>query len=266
MPQHIKRCWAFYSWLLVSGTVVSCASGGAQLEQYSGLEKDGFTSIKPVEWEPVSNELSDVPIDVVRAPATGVNDAETLADEKSVRPQQTVQRSEVASESEVLPQVELIPGQTLAAERAENNARRESEAAELVVAAAPVDELVQPSAEQPLIESALVEGSVLPIGTLRFEQGEFELSDTVMTHLEEIVSLMRENPLLKLTVEAHASAVGDTELNMLLSRQRALSVIRYLINEDVAAERLRPTAFGDSTPVANATSNDVNDRVELRVR
>ena len=67
-------------------------------------------------------------------------------------------------------------------------------------------------------------------------------------------------------VEAHAAPVGNADLNMLLSRRRALTVIRLLVDEGIVATRLRPKAFGDTTPIANAESIDLNDRVELRVR
>jgi len=107
---------------------------------------------------------------------------------------------------------------------------------------------------------------VLPNGPLQFDLGEFVLSNAVIEELEEIAELMRANPTLGLTVEAHTAAVGDSERNMLLSRQRALSVVRYLVSANVSVARLQPEAFGDTAPVPNATSIDVNDRVELRVR
>ena len=109
-------------------------------------------------------------------------------------------------------------------------------------------------------------GSVLPVDPLRFDLGAFVLSDSAKVGLEEIIGLMRTNPTLRLTVEAHAAPVGDPELNMLLSRRRALSVSRYLVEGDVDVGRLRPRAFGDTSPLLDANSIEVNDRVELRVR
>jgi len=92
------------------------------------------------------------------------------------------------------------------------------------------------------------------------------LLEPSLENVDDLVALLTSNPDLKLAVEAHAAPGGDPELNMLLSRRRALTMIRLLVDRGVSAQRLRPRAFGDTSPLSDATQLELNDRVELRVR
>lgn len=115
-------------------------------------------------------------------------------------------------------------------------------------------------------EDLFVVDTLLPIGPLQFGPGAATLESSSVSDVEEIIALMKENPTLRLQVESHAAPVGDADLNMLLSRRRALTVIRLLVEQGIEAIRLRPRAFGDTAPMANAETIDANDRVEFRIR
>lgn len=207
---------------------------------------DGFTSIEPVETPPV---IPPVEVRPVPAPV----DNGLPIDQKLIPTLQTVPEPQPV----IVPEVELISGQGSDFDTELTVRNTGNVVAEPNRTTVPVEAPVQ---------TLFAEGTVLPVGPFQFELGGFELSDATKTDLDGIVGLLRANPTISLTVEAHASPVGDPELNMLLSRRRALSVIRYLVDGDVAIARLRPEAFGDTTPVPNATSIDISDRVELRVR
>lgn len=109
-------------------------------------------------------------------------------------------------------------------------------------------------------------GDLLPIGPILFSQSDALLTAESTQQIQQLITALDENTELSITVEAHASPVGNSELNMLLSRRRALTVVRALVDGGVQATRLRPMAFGDAVPVSANTSDGRNDRVELRVR
>ena len=221
---------------------------------------DGFTSIDPV-VPPTVNPPSQITqqLESTSGPSSNIDgtieqgnvvtDTGLLIDEKPNPIRQV--------EPGVVPEVELIPGVGFDSVPEVVSRNNGNESVGEDSSTAPFSESQQ---------SVFEIGSVLPVGPLQFDLGAFVLSDSVKIGLEEIIGLMRTNPALRLTVEAHAAPVGDPELNMLLSRRRALSVIRYLVEGDVDVGRLRPRAFGDTSPLLDANSIEVNDRVELRVR
>lgn len=109
-------------------------------------------------------------------------------------------------------------------------------------------------------------GDLLPIGPILFSQSDALLTAESTQQIQQLITALNENKDLSITVEAHASSVGDSELNMLVSRRRALTVVRALVDGGVQATRLRPVAFGDAVPVSANTLDGFNERVEVRVR
>jgi len=120
-------------------------------------------------------------------------------------------------------------------------------------------------AEQPT-EKLFVVDTILDVRPLQFGKGTATLLDASTLDLEEVADILKANSELRLQVESHAAPVGNAELNMLLSRRRALMVIRFLVDQGIDAVRLRPRAFGDTAPIADADFMDENDRVEFRIR
>lgn len=84
--------------------------------------------------------------------------------------------------------------------------------------------------------------------------------------LDEVVTLLANEPSWRITIEGHTDATGSAAHNQTLSEQRAEAVRAYLVGRGIAAERLTATGFGASQPVAdNATElgRARNRRVEL---
>ena len=85
--------------------------------------------------------------------------------------------------------------------------------------------------------------------------------------IREIARLLKAQPDLRLFVVGHTDSTGSLEHNMDLSRRRAASVTRALVQEHgIAAARLSPHGVGPLAPLAtNATEEGRarNRRVEL---
>ena len=67
---------------------------------------------------------------------------------------------------------------------------------------------------------------------------------------------------------AHTDNQGSAESNLKLSKQRVISVVRYLIRKGVPKTQLRALAYGESRPmVSNDTADGRkrNRRVEFEV-
>jgi OmpA-OmpF porin, OOP family len=85
--------------------------------------------------------------------------------------------------------------------------------------------------------------------------------------LEEIGTMLKQHPDLRLSIEGHTDSDGEADYNQTLSEERAAAVKDYLVQTDgIAADRLETMGFGESKPVAdNSTSEgkQQNRRVEL---
>jgi len=84
--------------------------------------------------------------------------------------------------------------------------------------------------------------------------------------VDEIAKLLRTDGQLKLKVEGHTDSSGDAAHNRELSRQRAASVVRAVVDLGIDAKRLQAAGLGADRPLAdNATEEGRarNRRVEL---
>jgi outer membrane protein OmpA-like peptidoglycan-associated protein len=68
------------------------------------------------------------------------------------------------------------------------------------------------------------------------------------TALDELVRLLNENPNVTIELSAHTDCRGSDEYNERLSQRRAESVVNYLIQHGIAADRLTPKGYGESKP------------------
>ena len=76
-------------------------------------------------------------------------------------------------------------------------------------------------------------------------------------------------PQFNIDIEGHTDAEGRPDRNLVLSQQRAQSVVDYLVDAGIPVERLRAVGYGETRPVApNDTSENRarNRRIEFSVR
>jgi OOP family OmpA-OmpF porin len=77
---------------------------------------------------------------------------------------------------------------------------------------------------------------------------------------------LNEQPDLRLVIEGHTDAVGAEAYNETLSQRRAQSVVRWLTDRGIDADRLKAVGYGESRPVSTNESSQgraLNRRVEL---
>ncbi len=68
------------------------------------------------------------------------------------------------------------------------------------------------------------------------------------TALDELTGLLNENPNITIELSAHTDYKGSDEYNEGLSQRRAESVVNYLIDHGIAADRLTPKGYGEGKP------------------
>lgn len=113
---------------------------------------------------------------------------------------------------------------------------------------------------------ALNKDGFLALYGILFDTGKDTIKPESEPVLAEIVTLLKDNPSLKLSIEGHTDNVGKPESNQALSQRRAESVKKYLVGKGVESPRLETKGWGDTKPVADNRSEEgraKNRRVEL---
>ena len=99
-----------------------------------------------------------------------------------------------------------------------------------------------------------------------FNSGKSTFQKGTYTVLQSITSILKEYPYSKFMIEGHCDSDGSNEMNQTLSENRAAAVKNYLVENGIAADRLRSTGFGETKPIATnktAKGKALNRRVEI---
>ena len=101
-----------------------------------------------------------------------------------------------------------------------------------------------------------------------FDVKQYDLKPASEIELDDVVRLLNENPLLTIQINGHTDNVGKTADNLMLSENRARSVVNYLKSKGIDPKRLSFKGFGDTQPVSPNTTEAgraLNRRTELKV-
>jgi outer membrane protein OmpA-like peptidoglycan-associated protein len=111
--------------------------------------------------------------------------------------------------------------------------------------------------------------SVIRLNNIFFETNKAELLPTSRTELDGLIAILNANPTMKIEIRGHTDNVGSDEFNRTLSDNRARSVVAYLVEKGIAAERLAASGYGETLPVAANDTDEgrgLNRRVEFKIQ
>ena len=103
---------------------------------------------------------------------------------------------------------------------------------------------------------------------LPFEPGQVKLTPAQEGTLDELATLLKSNPALRLAAEGHTDNVGSPERNRSIATERVRQVEARLVADGIEIARIAVTAIGAVHPAApndTAHGRARNRRVELHV-
>ena len=109
-------------------------------------------------------------------------------------------------------------------------------------------------------------GATFILPRVQFEQSSYTLLPESSAELDSLIVALNRNPLWQITIAGHTDNIGDPQLNLALSENRAKVVAAYLRRRGVADDRISTTGYGGTRPIAaNDTETDrrKNRRVEI---
>ncbi|MBF0627428.1 MAG: OmpA family protein [Magnetococcales bacterium] len=102
---------------------------------------------------------------------------------------------------------------------------------------------------------------------LNFDTDKAVIKPAAFPLLDGVVTVLKQNPSLRVEVQGHTDNTGKPPHNDKLSKARAEAVKKHLISKGIAANRLTSAGFGATKPIApndNPAGRAKNRRVELK--
>jgi len=105
-------------------------------------------------------------------------------------------------------------------------------------------------------------GLVMTLGDSVFAPGKSELQAEALQNLDAVVEFVNQDTTRRIRIEGHTDARGSSNLNQVLSQQRAEALKLALIGQGVDASRI--TALGRGADVPAATNDSEAGRARNR--
>lgn len=101
---------------------------------------------------------------------------------------------------------------------------------------------------------------------VNFDTNKSFIKDGDKPAIDEVVTLLKNDPNLKLSVEGHTDNVGNAVANKILSQARSDSLVVYMVAAGISSKRLVAKGFGSESPISDNRTDEgkaKNRRVEL---
>jgi len=112
-------------------------------------------------------------------------------------------------------------------------------------------------------------GSKVVLKNIFFDTGKAELRSESVAELEHIRVLLVANSHMKVQINGHTDATGNSVSNRLLSLERAEAVVKYLVEKGIDPSRLSAKGFGSEKPLVSnddeTGGREINRRTEIEI-
>ncbi|MEH0156096.1 OmpA family protein [Limibacter armeniacum] len=111
-------------------------------------------------------------------------------------------------------------------------------------------------------------GKSITLNNIFFEHDSYALLDESKSELDHVVNFLKRNSDLNIEISGHTDNTGDKNHNKQLSMKRAETVVNYLKEHGIPAERMKSIGYGESKPLVPNDSEEhraKNRRIEFSV-
>lgn len=102
--------------------------------------------------------------------------------------------------------------------------------------------------------------NVQTVDNLYFAENVSILNKNATSTLKSILNLLLNNTQVNISINSYTD---ESELNKNLSNRRAIAAKKYLVKNGVSSKRLKINNFGNSKPLAESNSQELERRVEF---
>ncbi|HAP68294.1 MAG TPA: hypothetical protein DCR04_00980 [Flavobacteriales bacterium] len=105
----------------------------------------------------------------------------------------------------------------------------------------------------------LQHGKRLILRNIYFDYNLASLRPKSKYELNKLFNFMKENSDVEIVVSGHTDSRGDDDYNLRLSKNRAQSVVDYLVRNGISSSRLSAQGYGETRPIARNENADLTD-------
>lgn len=95
---------------------------------------------------------------------------------------------------------------------------------------------------------------------VQFDFDSAVVKDEYVGHINNVAEFLKKYPGVDAVIEGHTCSIGTEEYNMKLSRRRAESVMRHLIDKGVDGGRLKAVGHGETRPSADNSTKEGREK------
>ncbi len=135
-----------------------------------------------------------------------------------------------------------------------------------LASAGAIDDLTEEPLELSLPRAK--KGEKFTVESIHFKEGSANLEPNSLATLKRLLSMMKENPRIKIEIGGHTDSTEDKEYDMKLSRMRAESAASWLIRNGILSKRITIRGYGDTVPIADNSTEEgrrKNRRTEITI-
>ena len=140
----------------------------------------------------------------------------------------------------------------------------------------PISENIDLTGENPPNDELIREMMLVPVeveatitlNNIFFDFDRATLKAESFPELDRLSKFMVENGSIKVSISGHADSTGDPNYNLSLSKLRADAVAKYLMGNEIAADRIKVEFYGEEKPIESNNTREgrrKNRRVEFTI-
>ncbi|MDR3188152.1 MAG: OmpA family protein [Prevotellaceae bacterium] len=164
-----------------------------------------------------------------------------------------------------------------AAEAAEAQAQKEAKQREYLAALQQIEATPIKPAEAAIMaqkgysafpKDSASAGMKILLRNVQFAKGGTGLTPESSKYLEPLYRLLEMQPHIRVRISGHTDNTGKPAVNLAISKERARSVVNFLVKKGINAARLESGGYGQTQPIAPNTTESgriINRRVEFVV-
>lgn len=120
-----------------------------------------------------------------------------------------------------------------------------------------------------LVLERIEKDKIFVLENIYYDLDRAEIRDDAATELNKLVTILQDNPELKIELSSHTDDRNTDAYNLDLSQRRAKSAVEYLVSQGIDPTRLEAKGYGESKLlIPNAQTEEehqVNRRTEFKI-
>jgi len=92
-------------------------------------------------------------------------------------------------------------------------------------------------------------GVVVQLDNIYYDYGKANIRHDAALELDKLVSILEENPSMKIELSSHTDSRGSAPYNLNLSKRRAKSAVEYILSKGISSGRIKSRGYGETKPL-----------------